>query len=174
MLLVHVHSRNAVATLGAKQVSRLLRCMSPSLAHSVVSVRCGIWSLSGQSGHRSSRANQARFMSTRPNIAFSFRPSAPPVHGHSHFLGATAEINFPNSALASSIFEKDTPLRSVSEASLSCTVGRNRAGARPWGISSREPKTWYSISSSSLSFGSHAPGDVFIPDSVRYVSINFG
>jgi hypothetical protein len=34
------------------------------LAHRVISVRCGIWSLSGQSGHRPSRANQARFMNT--------------------------------------------------------------------------------------------------------------
>jgi len=35
----------------------------------VISVRCGIWSLSAQSGHRPSRANQARFMSTHPSAS---------------------------------------------------------------------------------------------------------
>src|SRR5882757_9158253 len=33
----------------------------------VISLRCGIWSLAGHSGRRSSRTNQARFMSTRPS-----------------------------------------------------------------------------------------------------------
>jgi hypothetical protein len=40
--------------------------MSPLLAHRDISLRCRIWSLSGHSGHRVSRTNQARFMSTRP------------------------------------------------------------------------------------------------------------
>ena len=38
------------------------------LAHSVISLRCGIWSLSGHSGHRANHSNQARFMSTRPSL----------------------------------------------------------------------------------------------------------
>jgi hypothetical protein len=39
------------------------------LAHRVISLRCRILSLSGHSGHRSSRTNQARFMSTRPSLS---------------------------------------------------------------------------------------------------------
>src|ERR1700680_865260 len=42
--------------------------MSPFVAHRVISLRCGIWSLSEQSGHRLSSTNQARFMSTRANV----------------------------------------------------------------------------------------------------------
>jgi hypothetical protein len=38
------------------------------MAHRDISLRCRIWSLSGHSGHRVSRTNQARFMSTRPNL----------------------------------------------------------------------------------------------------------
>jgi len=34
----------------------------PLLAHRVISLRCGIWSLSKHSGHWSARTNQARFM----------------------------------------------------------------------------------------------------------------
>jgi len=45
------------ATLGDKGL--------PVLAHRVISLRCGIWSLSGHIGHRASRSNQA-FMNTRP------------------------------------------------------------------------------------------------------------
>src|SRR5258708_1290732 len=39
------------------------------MAHRVISLRCGIWSLSGHSGHRVSRTNQSRFMSTRPSMS---------------------------------------------------------------------------------------------------------
>jgi hypothetical protein len=39
------------------------------MAHRVISLRCRILSLSGHSGHRSSRTNQARFMSTRPSLS---------------------------------------------------------------------------------------------------------
>ena len=40
----------------------------PVVAHSVISLRCGIWSLPGHSGHRANHINQARFMSTRPSL----------------------------------------------------------------------------------------------------------
>ncbi len=39
------------------------------LAHRVISLRCGIWSVSGQCGHRSSCRNQPRFICMHPRVA---------------------------------------------------------------------------------------------------------
>jgi hypothetical protein len=48
------------------------------MAHRDISLRCRIWSLSGHSGHRVSRTNQARFMSTRPRLGSSRKPANDP------------------------------------------------------------------------------------------------
>jgi hypothetical protein len=58
-----------VQWLVAARSSATSRRPNPVLAHRVISLRCRILSLSGHSGHRSSRTNQARFMSTRPSLS---------------------------------------------------------------------------------------------------------
>ena len=58
---------NHLNQTGDTAVARYCSADCLVLAHSVISLRCGIWSLSGHSGHRANHSNQAQFMSTRPS-----------------------------------------------------------------------------------------------------------
>ncbi len=62
------HKCATAAPAIGKALPGLIRSLSdncPALAHRVIPLRCGIWSLLGYSGHRPGRADQARSMNTR-------------------------------------------------------------------------------------------------------------